>query len=53
MPTFLITRTYKYTATIELDALDKWDALAQAHNEEEVDSNDDILYEEVIKQIAD
>lgn len=53
MPTFLITRTYKYTATIYLDALDKWDALANADNEEEVSNKDDILCEQTVVQIED
>lgn len=53
MPTFKITRTYKYTSEIEIEADNKYDAIANADDEAEQLNYDDTLYEQTIKQIAD
>lgn len=54
MPTFLITRTYKYTATIKIEASDKCEAFANAGIDDEEHRNiDDTMLDETIKQIAD
>ena len=51
MPTFRITNTYKYTATIEVDAQDVNDALSKSLHLDDEKNNDDWLYESHVKQV--
>ena len=51
MPTFRITNTYKYTATIEVEAKDVNDALYKSLHLDDEKNNDDWLYESHVKQV--
>lgn len=51
MPTFKITRTYKHTEAIEIEAADKFEALAQAQYLEFDRNHDDWLYSEDVKEV--
>ena len=51
MPTFRITNTYKYTATIEVEAQDVNDALSKSLHLDDEKNNDDWLYESDVKQV--
>ena len=53
MPKFLITHTYKYTQTLEVNAPDQTTALEMAAllEDEFVHNNDDWIYDQEIKEL--
>ena len=53
MPKFLITNTYKYTQTLEVNAPDKTTALEMAAllDDEFLHNNDDWVYDQEIKEL--
>lgn len=51
MPTFKITRTYKHTEEIEIEAVDKFEALENAQVLEFNRNHDDWLYSEEVKEV--
>ena len=53
MPKFLITNTYKYTQTLEVNAPDKTTALEMAAllEDEFLHNNDDCAYDQEIKEL--